>query len=77
MIPDSPHRTAIRCLMRRLPQALIPVLLSVLTAGPVSSETPAAPIPAVPSVDQIVERMQQHEAWQLKRLQQYEDMRRY
>lgn len=63
--------------MLRFPKALIPAILFAFIARPGFPETPEAHAPAAPPVDQIVERMGQHEAWQAKELQRYEAIRHY
>jgi hypothetical protein len=59
--------------MVRLPKALLAILFLSITSA-VFPETPPAPAPAV---EQIVDRMGQHEAYQAKELKHYTAIRHY
>lgn len=64
--------------MLRLPTALIQAILLASLAVPVAPQTPAvAHITAAPPVDQIVVRLEQHEASQARELEHYDAIRHY
>ena len=63
--------------MVRLPTALIQATLLACLAGSVSPETPPAHTSTVPPVDQIVESMRQHDAYQARQLEHYDAIRHY
>lgn len=52
------------------------ILLACITPA-VSQEKPLSPAEAAPSVDQILDRMRQHEAYQSKELKHYQAVRHY
>ena len=61
--------------LRSVPfQALLLLLAITPTTFP---QTPASPDPGLPSADQIVARMQQHEAHQVQELKHYQAVRHY
>lgn len=55
----------------------LPALLVLAFASPLSPQTLSAPDPALPSADQIVSRMQEHEARQRNELKHYQAVRHY
>lgn len=63
--------------MARLRSALLQGMAMVVIASPLYPETPPAKTQAMPSVDQIVARMRQHEAYQSKQLSHYQAVRHY
>ena len=63
--------------MVRLPKALIQAILLVSITRAVFPQTPGAHTPAALTVEQIVDRMEQHEAHQAKELKHYKATRHY
>lgn len=63
--------------MPPLRKILIQAILPVLATFPISAQTPSAKQEVMPSVDQIVDHMREHETYQSKELQHYEAVRHY
>ena len=61
--------------LRSVPFQALLLLLAITPAT--FPQTPASPDPALPSADQIVSRMQQHEAHQAQQLKHYQAVRHY